>query len=114
MRLTIHHDTATIRLLDASNQVEQRALAAATRPNQRDELALLHIYIDSRECIDTPAPIMIGLRNVLDGQPRLCLHTCLHTLSHSENNPWGWERRVKPLMKHASALLAGGVIEKRR
>ena len=45
---SIDNDPATVRFVDAGNQIQQRGFAGAAGPHQRDEFALLDVQ---RHCV---------------------------------------------------------------
>ena len=51
--------------VDAGDQVQQRGLARARRPHERDELARRHFEVDAVEHRDLLAVALVDLANVL-------------------------------------------------
>ena len=68
--LGAHVDAARRRLVEAGDEVEQRALAAARRAEQADELALVDVERDALERDDCWLPVPNDLGDVGDGDDR--------------------------------------------
>ena len=66
-------DRARRRLVDAGDEVEQRRLAGARRPHQRDEVALRDVEIDVDQHRDDLAAANVALHEAADGDQRRVL-----------------------------------------
>src|SRR5437773_6673668 len=70
-RQTVDPDVPAVRVHEASEDAEQRRLAASGRPDQRAELTLAHRERDVAEGLDRPRAGRVALGDVLDrDEPR--------------------------------------------
>ena len=71
----VHQDFALVRSQQAAHQAQQRAFAAARRPHQRNELAVMHVEADVGQRLHHATVLQIAL-----AQPRGCNQRVAHKI----------------------------------
>src|SRR5579883_326681 len=80
--IALNKDLTLVDRVQAGQAVEQRRLATAAWPHNRDHLAPRHLHIDLMQSLDAQLPAAIDLSHALRPNDGLC---CLHRFSSRDS-----------------------------